>query len=171
MRRPTEVLGEASETIDRVLLVLVARLAEMTGASVAWPAGSDDGGGGHSAKSDPTFAAATAKDRSWGHRREVERLIRSIDAESRRLEQLVSLYEPRPATAQERQDTLRDNEREEGCSSCRRTAVAKGVQRWEPVHKDSLCRWCYDWRRSTGSLPLPAELDRHHRGQRVARPA
>ena len=193
-RRPSEVLAATTESLDRVATVLVARLADMTEASVAWPSsqGTDLGPGfvnvtfceihekdrcecGEGVPvariKDPTGEAAMAPDRAAAHRREVERLISTLHRDASRLEQLVGLYSARPASEAERRATLADNDREAGCRSCVRTEVAKGVTRWEPVFRDDLCRWCYDWRRGTGVVPSVDELRRHHRGERIRRPA
>lgn len=37
-----------------------------------------------------------------------------------------------------------------------------------PAHRNELCRWCYDFHRSTGKLPPPVILDQHHQGRRIA---
>jgi hypothetical protein len=189
----------ASESLDRVATVLVARLADMTEAQNGWPASAGwdttRRGGAHwcwdherdvfechrlgascdgevvASPGDRTGEAALRKDRAAAHRREVERLIAAVLRDGRRLEQLVGLYSPRPASEAERRATLADNDREAGCRSCVRVEVSKGIARWEPVFRDDLCRWCYDWRRETGAVPSPAELDRHHRGERIRRPA
>ena len=206
-RRPSEVLAEATELLDRCSTVLVTRLADMTEAQNGWPASSGwdttPSGGSHwcwvheqdvaachadgvacdgevvAGVGDRTGESALRKDRAASHRREVERLIVRVGADARRLEQLLSLYGPRHSTDSERKATALANERDVSCWSCARTEVAKGVARWEPAkyhpevagERRQLCEWCYRWLREVGSLPPVTQLDRHHRGQQVRRPA
>ena len=41
------------------------------------------------------------------------------------------------------------------------------VKRWSPIWRDTLCRWCWDWRRRTDTTPPIEKLAAHHNGQRV----
>lgn len=85
------------------------------------------------------------------------------------MEKVAASYTPRPATDKERREV--DGANDPGCTSCARTEVRQGLARWEPVHKDKLCRFCYQYRRDTGLCPTEAQLYAHHSGQRVKRPA
>ncbi len=193
-RRLEQLLTDATELLDRCLPVLRERLGAMTEAQNGWPPGRGFDGDGrgstvtfcevheqercecgagttYAARSDRTGEAALRPDKAAEHRKRIEAALRSIGSQAEDVVRLMALYGPRSATDSERRATVADNERLAGCVSCRRTSVAAGVERWEPVFRDDLCRWCYDWRRSTGAVPVPVELERHHRGQRVSRPA
>lgn len=90
---------------------------------------------------------------------------------------------PRRPTATDRAD-LGLVRSDPGCENCARTEAAAGGPRWEPPRTATpttvedrleepalLCDWCYQRVRAWGRLPTPAELDRHHRGDRVSWPS
>lgn len=138
------------------------------------------GGTTYAANSDRTGETALLKDRAANHRRELERALSSIQRQARAAFDIVQQYGSRPPTPAERAETLvKMNDRDISCWSCARTKNAQGMPRWEPArcavevdgHRRELCRWCQDWVRETGRLPLPAELERHHSGKPVRRPA
>lgn len=123
--------------------------------------------------SDPTGDAAIRPDRAAASRRKVERDLRAAANIVANLErELVHWGEPRPATDYERRLVEQANVKPEpGCTSCARTEVAHGVDRWEPVYARDLCRWCWEWEKSTGRPATVDELTRHHNGQQIRRPA
>lgn len=77
----------------------------------------------------------------------------------------------RHASWVERED---DTGHEPGCRSCAQLSIrlkdGTTVPRWEPVWRDGLCRWCYDYRRKVGSAPDLGRLQAHHDGKRVTIP-
>jgi hypothetical protein len=183
-------LDEAIESAMRAAGQLASSLANMHDARNGWPTGSrfdGDRSTGHTtvvdehgipvpAVSDPTGEAAIAPDQAANDRAGVERAIKALYLEAERVLSLVKRYQPRRALPSERQSTAANDP---GCWSCRRLKASDGERRWEPTHRRTdvngkpldLCRWCYDWHRSHGVLPATAELERHHRGDRVRRPA
>lgn len=76
-------------------------------------------------------------------------------------------YSINPANAYQRTTTTETP----GCTSCARVPVTlqdgTKLPRWSPVHRDGLCRWCWDWRRRTDSIPPTDKLRSHHEGKRV----
>jgi len=128
-------------------------------------------GAGHG---DPTCMAAIHPDTA---RADLKRRRHLIESARSNLEQALTidgLYLPRPASDRDRREV--DASNDAGCVECARTHVADGVARWEPVHvtatgKLSTCRWCYEWERSTGRKPTLGELEQHHSGRKVKRPA
>lgn len=64
-----------------------------------------------------------------------------------------------------------DKKAEAGCTSCARLKGRHGGPRWEPVYRTLLCRWCWEWRRATGSMPSKEDLQAHHDGKKIKRPA
>lgn len=128
--------------------------------------------------SDSTGDAAVLHDRASADRREHEADLLLIARAVRRMTDRSRRYRARSATEPERRNTSNDNDT--GCDSCSRIEVVKGVRRWEPVFRNtvlsdstpaSLCSWCYGFTRDTGRLPDRNELEAHHRGERVKRPA
>lgn len=139
----------------------------------------DDAGVSMPAVSDPTGEAAirpdpAARDMEW-----MDRTIDSMHKQAKNLHLLSRRYQNRPATEKERRDTMGDADNARGCELCAELMVAPGVRRWEPVWKtlrvdDKLvpvCRWCGSFIRDTGRVPSRGELEAHHRGERVSRPA
>ena len=130
---------------------------------------------------DAGVAAAMGFDRAAAARREVKRLVESTAANAEALVRLAAEWTPRPPTDRERAETLAAlNDRDISCWSCARTKDATGRNRWEPARcavevadgvRRELCRWCQDWFRVAGRLPTLAELDLHHAGKQVRRPA
>lgn len=120
--------------------------------------------------SDPTHDAGTnaTTDRALADMREIQEIGKQAARLADRLIRIAQTQQRRAATILERQRTEREND--PGCSSCSRTEVAKGQPRWSPIHRDDLCRWCYDWRRSKGGLPPVKTLEAHHRGDRIHEP-
>ena len=53
---------------------------------------------------------------------------------------------------------------EAGCTSCARPEV----RQWSTVHKNGLCRWCYDLQRAEGFAPTQRLLEMHHDGIRMS---
>lgn len=130
--------------------------------------------------SDPTGEAGIRPDRAAQDRAKLEAALRSIGRQAEEVVRLLGKYQPRQATEKERLATLAHNEREDACASCARLEVAKGVARWEPASRSvrmldgsrqPLCAWCRQWLAEVSRLPSVAELEAHHRGQRVKRPA
>jgi hypothetical protein len=130
---------------------------------------------------DTTGDAALRTDRAKTDRDQIEKLTKSIRRQADELANLLGRYAPREATEGERRSTTNDNERTTACWSCARTEAARGVKRWEPSSrtatvdgdKRELCWWCFDWLRkgTTPTLPTIAQVEQHHRGMRVKRPA
>jgi hypothetical protein len=87
---------------------------------------------------------------------------------------ILHTYKVRPPTDKERRVTEGG---EVGCWSCARlpSPHLEGENRWEPVYREvagkPLCSWCFSWQRDTGGMPSVEDLERHHAGQRVRRPA
>ena len=135
-------------------------------------------GGGSPTNSDPTGDAALRLDRAAQDRAALEDEIRTIHRLAKGVLGTLTRYEPRPATAKEKRETLLANQRDAGCASCARTEVSRGVVRWEPIYavrkiddeETPLCRWCWEWHRASGELPPIRQLEAHHRGQRVSKP-
>lgn len=127
---------------------------------------------------DPAGEAAMRPDRAAADRARLEELLKSMGRQAGQVLDILARYTPRQATEKEKRETLKANQREAGCESCARTEVSRGVPRWEPVYRRTLvddaatdlCRWCWEWHRSLGSLPPTVQLEAHHRGQRVVRP-
>lgn len=99
----------------------------------------------------------------------VHRAKRDIIRAARVLEQLHRAYTPHHY---EGSDMAAANQ--PGCRSCSRLRIhmkdGKALPRWEPIYRDNLCRWCYDWRRDVGGLPKTQQLQKHHDGGKVMRP-
>jgi len=133
------------------------------------------------ARTDPTAAAAVSGDPAGrdmaDFRRASQRVLRDAEVMVRILER----YGARPANAYERSLTTVEQigNEDPGCQSCSRLEVAKGVPRWEPAEQGAkidgevvrLCRWCRAWWGTSGTLPSRDVLERHHRGERIKRPA
>ena len=177
-RALARLLRDAGELLDRCEPVLLERLSDITDAMNGWPRG----GGGLSsvATSDTTGNAAIRPDRARSDRAKLEAALVSIGRQAEDLVNLLARYTPRPASDRERSETVAVNERVDGCSSCARLEVAKGVKRWEPAARSvrmddgserPLCEWCRAWLRQVGAMPSAQELELHHRGVRVRRPA
>lgn len=64
-----------------------------------------------------------------------------------------------------------DRANEPCCRSCAREDRREPVVKRRVVDGDTvgLCRWCYDFTRSTGRLPTREELAEHHAGGKVRR--
>lgn len=197
-RRPSEVLAEAVELLDRSQSVLVARLADMTDAMNGHPkSGALDSVGGRGKTtfceqhgrercecgrgtpfanlSDPTGESAVVPDRAAADRRELERAIVSIGRQAELVARILARYTPRPATDRERSETLAANERDVSCWSC-----ARDRSHWAPASRSAevagerrqLCWWCFDWmRKGTGVPPTLEQVREYHDKGRVRRPA
>lgn len=204
-KRLVQLNADVVEVLTIAGKVLRVRLADIADAQQGWPRGSAGDGGGSrsviwcedhereverchrddelcdgvpiSVSGDPAGEAAMRPDRAAADRARLEELLKSMGRQAGQVLDILARYTPRQATDKEKRDTLQANEREEGCSSCARTQVTRGVQRWEPVYratvidneKHPLCRWCWEWLRSTGELPTLAQVEQHHRGLRVRR--
>lgn len=138
---------------------------------------------------DPTFvAAARGVDPASRDLVELDRICNQLVALVDSAWVIVDRYPPpRSATASDRLALDRENRRgDDGCRNCARIEGERGGPRWSPVHPARLgptdvggrlaepallCRWCYERVEAWGRLPSPAELQRHHRGQRVPWPA
>ena len=197
-----ERLGAATAELQAVGEVLAERFRAMFDAMNGWPAGRGfDSVGGRSTSSfcelheqercecgggttfvtvsDRTGEAALSPDRAKRDHDRVVALSKSIRKQADELASVLGRWSSRSATERERQETVGDRERLEGCSSCSRLHVAKGVARWEPAARTvlvgddrrPLCEWCRLWLRQVGELPTVAQLEQHHRGVRVRRPA
>lgn len=105
------------------------------------------------------------------HTETLTRTLNALLAETRRW-----ITKGAPPAPGELNTTLLDP----GCSQESRLRHARrGSHAWAPVHvydtdaagnlptRVDLCRWCYDFARQYGRLPELAELERHHRGERV----
>jgi hypothetical protein len=95
-----------------------------------------------------------------------------IRSAARILARLHDRYLPRPADAYTRINTTVNDA---SCRSCARLTITlqdgTSVKRWERIHRDDLCRWCYDWRRKTATGPPPTEvLAAYHAGRKVTVP-
>lgn len=137
---------------------------------------------------DPTFtAAARGEDPATRDLEKLDRVIFRMVALVEEAWDIVGRYPPpRSATEADRLLLARENARAEpGCQSCARIEGERGGPRWSPVHpklRDAtdvqgrlaepmlLCRWCWDCVAAWGRLPSGTELQRHHRGERVAWP-
>jgi hypothetical protein len=131
--------------------------------------------------SDPTGEAGIRPDAAAADRRHFEHLVESTARNAEAMVRLAAKWTPRPPTDREAAETLAVlNERDVSCWSCARTKDSQGRQRWEPARcaidvgggvRRELCRWCQDWFRTTARLPSPSELEAHHAGRAVRRPA
>jgi hypothetical protein len=127
---------------------------------------------------DPIGEAATTPDRAAQDRKRIEALVARHLRDADELVRILWAYKVRPPTDKERRVTEGG---ETGCWSCARlpSPHLDKEQRWEPVYREvdlggerkPLCSWCWSWRRDTGDLPSTEDLERHHAGQRVRRPA
>lgn len=145
-----------------------------------WPDGENPDRDNH-LPSDPTGEAALRPDKAKQHRDEVVRLLRSMQTNAERVQNILACYSPRPATDADRAKLEQQND--PGCQSCSRVEVRPGVPRWEPVQgvptdcagnltvAMALCSWCKGFIKDTGRLPHLAELGQHHDGKRVKRSA
>jgi len=99
--------------------------------------------------------------------------IRQVRHGRDKLLRLHGAWLPHPANDIERK-MAGDTDPGPGCRSCARLTVSMRdgarITRWEPVHLDVLCRWCYDWRRKVGGVPPVEKLQDHHDGKRVTVP-
>lgn len=137
--------------------------------------------------SDPTGEAAVTPGRVSLARQEIESDLQAIHD---RVERLVfnSAYLTRTPEshreARQREDERKDlaGENDARCRSCERTEVAPGVRRSEPVYRRTdgkgalpepipLCSWCTRYLFKFACLPTVYDLDRHHRGDKVRKPA
>lgn len=176
-RRLSRLLADAIELLDRAQPVLGDRLVDITDAMNGWPSGGD--GASSSGITDSTGNSAIRPDRAKSDRASLESALVSIGRQASDIVYLLARYTPRPASDRERGETLSDNERSDGCSSCARLEVSKGVTRWEPASRSvtigeakiPLCEWCRSWVRQVGDIPKVSELEAHHKGVRVRRPA
>lgn len=193
-------LEAAGEDIDRAVSVLPVRMTAVINAMNGHPPGRGfdsvggrasvsfcephgrehcpcGGGTTYAARSDPTGEAASRPDRAKQDHDRVVALAKSIRKQADELVGILARYGARSATDTERHST--GTPEDGGCWSCSRTHVSKGVARFEPAEKRPtvdgerrpLCSWCYDWLRQVGSLPPVAQVEQHHRGIRVRRPA
>lgn len=119
-------------------------------------------------RSDPTGEAGIRPDRAANDLNEFARLAGTLQRTTARMIRIANAYTPRPPTLADQRALERANAvPDPGCTSCARTEAAKGVTRWEPIHRGDLCRWCYDWQRSHGEAPTVAQLRDHHAGKKV----
>lgn len=184
-------LADAADHLNQVANVIATVLPNIADARAGWPASSrfeGDRGSGHTtvtdengmsipAVSDPTGEAAVTPDPAAADHRQLARSVETIHSEARKLYGLMAKYQSRRALPSEKMAT--NANKKDGCSSCARLKHRDGEPRWEPTHRTTdvngkhldLCLWCYKWFRSQGVLPSTAELDRHHQGHRVRRPA
>ena len=136
--------------------------------------------------SDPTAVAAMrGADLATLHERELDRLIGSLSNTVRRLGQIAELYPvarvPEVAPGEEQPAGC-----EAGCESCMRTTNGRGLPRWEPVHPNlrgpttvadrlpeamRLCSWCWKRVAEWGRIPTVAEVEAHHRGEKLRWPS
>lgn len=128
--------------------------------------------------SDPVGEAAVTPDRAAQDLARIERLVDRHLRDADELVRILHGYRLRPPTDKERRIT---DGGEVGCWSCARlpSPHIDGEPRWEPTYRTidlggerrPLCSWCWSWHRDTGTLPPTGDLERHHAGQRVRRPA
>ena len=102
---------------------------------------------------------------------DADRAKRFVAMAAKILERLHRSYSPTTASAHQRSEA----ENTPGCKSCARLKIelsdGSEVNRWEPIHRDELCNWCYTWRRKTAKGWPPLDLLRaHHAGKRVTVP-
>jgi len=127
----------------------------------------DDQGWPMPSVSDPTGEAALRPDRAYRDLVELDKQLGRAHAAVEHALRILSAHTPRPSTEAERRKVEVGNT--PGCESCARTEVAKGVRRWEPIYRQELCSWCWQWERDTGRRPTDAELAAHHDGKRLTR--
>jgi hypothetical protein len=141
---------------------------------------SDRANGGGTA--DPTSRAALQHDLAAAHLREIDKLLRRVHDDVRRLVVLFSIYVPHAAHPKARRETARFND--PGCGSCARlpSPADPKVSRYEPPHTKTLyvingskpmllCWFCQRWYKRYGDIPTVDQVGRHHRGETVRRPA
>lgn len=122
-----------------------------------------------------------------GHRGELVKWINTARNAIEAARSVLALYPPpHHADDDDRAALARINGREPCCANCARLRRDDGQPRWEPIDsrlRDAttvggrldeavlLCVWCVERVRAWGRLPNVAELERHHRGERVPWPA
>lgn len=138
-------------------------------------------------RADPTQSLAMSqRDLALVHLAEFDHAVLDALGALRRAAELVSLYPPpRVADAADRAALERINGRQPGCQNCAQLIMDSGAQRWEPIDSAMsdattvggildeallLCQWCRKRTAAWKRLPTIAELERHHRGERVAWP-
>lgn len=88
---------------------------------------------------------------------ELKHHVRLAFASAAAVHRIVERWNPTPGTTKKTK-TL---DPQDWCRSCLRIAKCS------PRHRGDLCRWCYDFTKSTGQQP-PIELVRdHHEGRRI----
>lgn len=146
----------------------------------------DDDGMPIPAVSDPTgetvvnyLTSRTKGDPAGQDLARLDKAIRSAHDLIAKAVDILATYTPRPANAHDRRQLEKTNTKPDPvCESCIRTESAKGVTRGMPVHRTgtvngnldqptALCRWCYDYVRTTGKLPTEAVLADYYAGKRI----
>lgn len=102
---------------------------------------------------------------------ELDRLIKAVAADARRILQIVQGNTPHAPSDRDRAAVRQDND--PLCEHCTRHRPTGKV---EPVHRTGdvngvlaplsmgLCLWCYRYVREVGKLPSKQDIDRHNKG-------
>lgn len=179
-------------------LKLLARALDTTAEGITVMGRMRDAQGGIRAKAfdapngthrhDATFAQVNQTDPAVKDEADLVRLVRLVSTSTQALWEIVGRYPPAhlPNDA-DRLALGRTNAKPDpGCESCVRTTGVAGAPRWEPPRSDLanpttcggrletamwLCDWCYGCVAKWGRIPTLKEVERHHRGERVAWPA
>lgn len=118
--------------------------------------------------SNPTAEAGERTDRAHADRLLMERGVRSSLNLLRTAADAAGRHTLRSPNIIERQST---KEPEAGCTSCARLTGRHGGARWEPIYRGDTCRFCWEYKRATGNLPSKEDLQAHHDGKKIKRPA
>lgn len=176
--RETAALHRAVDDLTRIAAGFDHHVSHVVAALKGQPGAQnldgDQVGGGDN--SDSTGDTACDSDHAAADLLKVRRLIKHAEQAAADLVLILGRYQPRPANLYEATTTA---DGDPGCQSCSRLHNAQGAKRWEPVYRAvligdervPLCRWCRDWFQANGSIPTRELLERHHRGERIRRPA
>lgn len=140
----------------------------------ALPGSPDDNG--HSAPGSSTPPGFGQIDIAKADRDEAHRRAKRIRDDADWLIRMAQRWNPRTPTPKDRELSSINGRPEECCEVC------ATIGKWERMEvetdaKGNLPRryklgwWCYRWALDTGTLPTRRQLEEHHNGQRVMRPA
>lgn len=118
---------------------------------------------------DPTGDAGIRQDRARDDRTSMDPDARGIHRFVHSLKDKIDRHTLRSANVIERDTTSK--KADAGCTSCSRLKGHHGGPRWEPIYRGDTCRFCYEYRRATGNLPSKDDLQAHHDGKKIKRPA
>lgn len=176
MTRRTDTLTRALNDLTATMPLFPDAERRMMDARPAQAgAASYDGTPGGRSTSSSVETLAMQKDPTARDRQAMDRALRMLEAAATELLRLSQSWQGRAPTGKDQAEVGRLNQDDPTCQHCTpmrkpgnvKLVHAKGDVAGNLDQAMGLCRWCYDYVRTAGRLPAPADVHRHDDGLKV----